>query len=329
MPGPEWVAEQPVGVSRAAALVAGQFPSLRGATVEPFAEGWDNTVFVVDGAWAFRFPRRQVAVAGVVREVELLPRLAPLLPLPVPVPELVGVPEGNYPWPFFGARLLAGRELADAGVPDHARTPAATALGGFLRALHAPDVAARLGAGLPVDPMRRASPTARAPMARERLARLEARATWTDDGRVEGLLSRGETVGESAATPVLVHGDLHVRHVLVDGLGAAAGVIDWGTSAWPTRASTSRLPTARSPAAPATRSSRRTATTSLPTRRSGPAFWRCPCPPDSPTTPTPTAGPRCSPSRWPVSVALSPETQRALAHSRSPAHVRVPAKEAS
>jgi aminoglycoside phosphotransferase (APT) family kinase protein len=27
---------------------------------------------------------------------------------------------------------------------------------------------------------------------------------------------------------VLVHGDLHVRHVLVDGAGAIGGVIDWG-----------------------------------------------------------------------------------------------------
>lgn len=228
MPLPEWVAEQPVSAAKAAELIASQFPSLRDATVEPFAEGWDNTVFVVNGQWAFRFPRRQIALPGVRREIALLPQLAPLLPLPVPVPELVGAPEGDYPWPFFGARLLAGRELADAGLSDNGRTPAATALGAFLRALHAPDVAERLGRGLPVDPMRRASPLARAPMARERLARLAARGTWTDDGSVEDLLSRGESAGESDVALVLVHGDLHVRHVLVDAQGGAAGVIDWG-----------------------------------------------------------------------------------------------------
>lgn len=228
MPQPEWVAEQPVDATRAAQLIASQFPSLRAATVEPLAEGWDNTVFVVGGGWAFRFPRRQNAVPGVRREIGLLPLLAPLLPLPVPVPELVGAPEGDYPWPFFGARLLAGRELADAGVPDEDRTPAATALGGFLRALHGAEVAARLGGGLPVDPMRRALPSARAPMARERLSRLVARGTWSDDGTVEDLLSRGESFAESEAAHVLVHGDLHARHVLVDASGAAAGVIDWG-----------------------------------------------------------------------------------------------------
>ena len=228
MPQPEWVAEEPVDASRAADLIAAQFPELRGAAVEPFAEGWDNTVLRVAGEWAFRFPRRQVAVPGVVREIALLPLLAPLLPLPVPVPELVGTPADGYPWPFFGARLLPGRELADAGLPDDGRAAAAAALGAFLHVLHAPEVAARFGSGLPVDPMRRAAPVCRAPMARERLDRLTARGTWADDGSVEDLLSQGERLGDSAVAPVLVHGDLHVRHVLVDGDGDAIGVIDWG-----------------------------------------------------------------------------------------------------
>ncbi|MCY7372872.1 MAG: phosphotransferase [Spirochaetaceae bacterium] len=229
MPQPEWVAEESVDASRAADLIAAQFPELRGAAVQPFAEGFDNTVFVVAGKWAFRFPRRQVAIPGVEREIAMLPLLAPLLPLPVPVPELVGTPAVGYPWPFFGARLLPGRELADADLPDVDRTPAAAAAGRFLRVLHAPALAARFGSGLPVDPMRRASPTVRAPVARERLDRLTARGTWADDGSVEDLLSQGERLTQGPpASPVLVHGDLHVRHVLVDGDGDAVGVIDWG-----------------------------------------------------------------------------------------------------
>ena len=37
MPQPEWVAEEPVDASRAADLIAAQFPELRGAAVEPFS----------------------------------------------------------------------------------------------------------------------------------------------------------------------------------------------------------------------------------------------------------------------------------------------------
>jgi aminoglycoside phosphotransferase (APT) family kinase protein len=225
---PEWVAEEPVDVERAAALVEAAFPALAGTSVEAFAEGWDNTVVVVDRTWAFRFPRRAISVAGVEREIELLPELAPLLPLPVPVPELVGVPSGAFRWPFFGARLLPGTELADAGLAESDREQVASALGQFLRALHAPEVAARLGSGLRVDPMRRADPSVRARMARERLDRLVGPGTWADDGSVADLFARGETVGDSDAALVLVHGDLHARHVIVDAGGRAAGVIDWG-----------------------------------------------------------------------------------------------------
>ena len=35
----------------------------------------------------------------------------------------------------------------------------------------------------------------------------------------------------------VVHGDLHIRHVLVDDDGAVTGVIDWATSAAPTTSS--------------------------------------------------------------------------------------------
>src|SRR3954454_18877678 len=63
-------------------------------------------------------------------------RLGPLVPLPVPVPDLVAVDDLVDPWPFAGARLLPGRELAEAGLSDAARTAAARAVGSFLRALH-------------------------------------------------------------------------------------------------------------------------------------------------------------------------------------------------
>ncbi len=224
----EWAAEQAVDAARAATLIGNQFPGLRGAAVTPLAEGWDNTVHLVDGVWAFRFPRRAIALDGLQREIALLPRLAPSLPLPVPHPEWVGVPADGYPWAFFGARLLPGRELADATLPDAEREPLATALGAFLRDLHRPGLAAELGGDLPVDPMRRADPGHRGARARERLDRLRARGTWAGDGRVDRLLAGAASVGPSTAPPVLVHGDLHLRHVLVDDSGAAAGVIDWG-----------------------------------------------------------------------------------------------------
>jgi aminoglycoside phosphotransferase (APT) family kinase protein len=226
---PEWTAERAVGPGRAAALVAAAAPQLAGVDVVPLATGWDNSVVVVGGEWAFRFPRRAVALPGVRREIAVLPRIAPLLPLPVPVPEVVGSDDDPAePWPFTGSRLLPGRELADAGLADDARVPAAAATGAFLRALHAPEVRAAVDVELPVDPLGRGHPAGRLAPTRAALDGLVAAGTWPGDAAVDALLDRAAELDEPAGAPVLVHGDLHVRHLLVDGAGRASGVIDWG-----------------------------------------------------------------------------------------------------
>src|SRR3954452_17771358 len=100
-----WSAERHRDAAQAEALITAAFPALRGLPVRPLAEGWDNTVHVVGETWAFRFPRRAVALPGFRRELAVLPRLAGLLPLPVPVPELVATDDDPVdPWPFAGAR---------------------------------------------------------------------------------------------------------------------------------------------------------------------------------------------------------------------------------
>jgi aminoglycoside phosphotransferase (APT) family kinase protein len=232
---PEWAAEHAVGAAEAAELVGRQFPDLRGAPVTPLATGWDNTVHLMDGRWIFRFPRREMAVPGVRREIAVLPRLARRLPLPIPVPELIGTPSDTYPWPFFGARMVPGRELAEAGLADPDRERAGVGVGGLLRALHEASLVAEVDAPLPVDPMRRGDPGVRAAKARERLDALGRRGLWQPSRALDDLLSRADRLGRSTAgvgAPdgrlVVVHGDLHSRHLLVGGDGRATGVIDWG-----------------------------------------------------------------------------------------------------
>jgi aminoglycoside phosphotransferase (APT) family kinase protein len=226
--GPRWAAERPCPADRAAALVAATFPQLAGLPVVPLAEGWDNTVHLVGDTWVFRFPRRAVALPGFRRELTVLPRLAPLLPLPVPVPELIAADEDDPPWPFTGARLLPGRELAEAALPDSKRTAAAAALGMFLRVLHHPGTRDAVAVELPVDPMRRGWPRARIDDTRDLLAQLVADGVWPGDPAVGTLLLDAETLDRPSGEPVLVHGDLHIRHLLLHVGGDAAGVIDWG-----------------------------------------------------------------------------------------------------
>src|SRR5687768_3091700 len=227
MPMPEWDPEIEVDADRARTLIGAQFPELAHADVREVAAGWDNVVHLVDERWAFRFPRRAIAVAGVHREIAVLPRLAEHLPLPIPEPRFVGVPADGYPWPWFGAPYLPGVELAESALADDDRVAVAAAIGGFLRELHAPVLASRIAPSLPVDPMRRADMGFRVPHARRRLDQAVEAGLWEPTDEVERLLHDAIRLPPPPRLLVL-HGDLHVRHVLVDPEGVATGVIDWG-----------------------------------------------------------------------------------------------------
>lgn len=83
---PEWSAEIVVDERLARRLLDAQFPELEHPTLRLLGEGWDNTAWLVDDQWVFRFPRRAIALPGFERELAVLPALAPQLPLPVPTP---------------------------------------------------------------------------------------------------------------------------------------------------------------------------------------------------------------------------------------------------
>ncbi|GAA3210976.1 phosphotransferase [Actinocorallia longicatena] len=219
-----WEPEWDVSPSLVGELLAEQFPEVARERIRLLGVGWDNVVYLVGDAWVFRFPRREIALAGVAREIDVLPGLAPSLPLPIPVPELVGTATGRFPRPWWGGRLVPGRELADAAVPEGSREELGVQVGRFLAALHATPPAP----GLPADPMGRGDARKRAAMARRTLGSPAVRGVYEADSSIEDLLAAGESHPGGGARTVLSHGDLHLRHLLVGSDGTAAGVIDWG-----------------------------------------------------------------------------------------------------
>ena len=227
MPAGEWAAEVAIDAGIVRRVLRAQFPELTLSSLRLLGEGWDNSVWLVDGSWLFRFPRRELAVPPVERQVRLLPPLRPRLPLPVPQPVFVGAPSDAFRWPFFGTPFLPGREIADVSPDDQARARAARPLAEFLRALHAPGLLALAGVDtLPVDPNRRADMTFRVERTRARIAELRELGLWEAPPEVEQVLEDALELPAPAA-PVLVHGDLHLRHLLIADDGSPTAVIDW------------------------------------------------------------------------------------------------------
>ena len=102
------------------------------------------------------------------------------------------------------------------------RTALGRPLGEFLRTLHH----TRLDVDLPLDPVRRADMTLRVPKTRERMAELEQLGLWRAPGEAHAVIDAAVELGPPEPT-ALVHGDLHLRHLLVDRAGRATAVIDW------------------------------------------------------------------------------------------------------
>jgi aminoglycoside phosphotransferase (APT) family kinase protein len=148
----------------------------------------------------------------------VVPLIASALPAPIPVPVFAGRPGEGYRWAFFGAPLLPGMEACDAALDDEARRRLAPVLGRFLRALH--DIP--LLDGLPYDPTQRADMRHRAAITREWIERLDRRPAGLD-----ALLDEAEALPPPDGE-VVAHGDLHIRHVMVEPDGELTGVIDWG-----------------------------------------------------------------------------------------------------
>jgi aminoglycoside phosphotransferase (APT) family kinase protein len=224
----EWAAQVVVGEQLARRLIAGQFPELAGCELALLGAGWDNTVWLADGRLVFRFPRRAVAVHSVERQLAVLPLLAPLLPLPTTTPAYAGRPGEGFPWPWLGAPFVPGREAAAGAIGDDARVRGAAPLARFLRALHTVDPG-RLGVDgklLPVDANARTDMADRVPIARDWLERLAGLTGWRPPPAVSALYAAAGNLPAPRMTS-LVHGDLHLRHLLVDDQGLPCAVIDW------------------------------------------------------------------------------------------------------
>ena len=203
-------------------LLAEQFPEWRDLPVLPIADGGkDHRNFRLGDALSVRLPSHPDFVPQVEKEQTWLPRLAPVLPLPIPTVHGVGRPSERYPAPWSVYGWIPGETASTAAISDPARL--ATELAAFLVALRSADAEGAPGPGL--HSAFRGAP----------LEHLDDEMGWLFD-RVQGSerdlakgIWRDALAAPYAGRPVWFHGDVSFHNLLVRD-GELAAVIDFGCS---------------------------------------------------------------------------------------------------
>nr|WP_311132177.1 aminoglycoside phosphotransferase family protein [Nonomuraea gerenzanensis]SBO91187.1 phosphotransferase [Nonomuraea gerenzanensis] len=199
-------------------LVDTQFPQWSALPLELLdPAGSDHVIYRLGERLSVRLPRHAGAIGQAEKELEWLPRLAPRLPLAIPVPVGVGEPDFGYPWRWAVSRWLEGEVATVEALADS--SAAAVRLAEFLSALQqfGSEQATREDlAGRPLSDRDRAT-----------------RAAIAEVGDVFDTTAMTELWNAALSAPgwdrppVWFHGDFHTGNLLtVD--GRLSAVIDFG-----------------------------------------------------------------------------------------------------
>ena len=193
-------------------LLAEQFPQwadLPLRRVEP--SGTVNAIFRLGDALSVRLARREGPTEPGGKEFDWLPRLAPSLPVEIPVPVAQGRPSRDYPWVWEIHTWIEGETVP---VEEIDAIQAARDLAALVRALQQVSPAG-------------APPGRGIPLAKRDVEIRSWLAKFDGDARVTAEWERALAAPPWDGPPVWHHGDLDARNWLVRG-GRISGVIDWG-----------------------------------------------------------------------------------------------------
>jgi aminoglycoside phosphotransferase (APT) family kinase protein len=215
------VDEVETSVSLVVRLLSTQFPEWEDLPIEPVhSSGTDNALYRLGDDMLVRLPRIHWATGQVSKEHEWLPRLAPSLPLAIPIPLAKGNPGDGYPWHWSVYRWLDGENATSDRIADPRQ--AAIDLAQFIAALQRIDVTG----GSPPGPH---NSSRGEPLVMRNTRTREAIATLRGSIDVDAVIAVWNEAIEAPAwhgPPVWLHGDLQSGNLLAVH-GRLCAVIDF------------------------------------------------------------------------------------------------------
>lgn len=198
-------------------LLASQFPQWSEKSLERLLDsGTDSAIYRLGDDMAIRLPRIHWAVAQIAREFDWLGRLAPDLPVDLPVALAKGEPGGGYPYPWLVYPWLEGTSLDQREQPATAHV--ACQVAEFVLALER----------IPPEGGPKPGNRGLAMADRDQATRvgIEQLGDAIDRKRARSVWQLALDAGPWDKEPVWIHGDLLPGNILVDNDGLS-GVIDW------------------------------------------------------------------------------------------------------
>lgn len=211
-----------IDVSLVCRLIVAQFPQWESLPIKPIkVGGWDNRTFHLGEHMTVRLPSAACYAPQVEKEHRWLPKLAPYLPLAIPVPLAMGKPVEGYPWHWSIYKWLDGETASVENIADLCQF--AIALAEFLNVLQKIDATGGPMAG-PHNFYRGRPLSTYDAEARQAISILG------DEIDTELVTRVWDTALASAwqGLPVWVHGDISISNLLVE-KGQMSAVIDFGS----------------------------------------------------------------------------------------------------
>lgn len=203
-------------------LLAAQFPQWADLPIERVASaGTDHAIYRLGGDMSVRLPRIAWATGQVEKEARWLPKLAPHLPLAIPVPLATGEPGEDYSWQWSIAPWFEGKDATAEHLRD--LNEAAADLAAFLNAIQGVDSTGGPFAG-------RHNGFRGVPLAVRDASARKAFPAWEGLVDITALADAWEAALATPpweGAPVWIHGDLLPGNILAND-GRPSAVIDFG-----------------------------------------------------------------------------------------------------
>lgn len=197
--------------------------------IQQLDEGWDNTAFLVNQKFIFRFPHREFGVKCMEQEIALLPKLKTYLKFQTTIPTFIGKPSDIYPYPFSGYPIIVGNPLCEATDELVDDTHFAKTLAHWLKELHAIPVNDILVVDKNVRCWQFDVPhrIKRCYENLEKYGHYFEQAEFQKNELID-IIEMIKIFSIENTFQSILHGDLYCRHIIVDDHLKPAGLIDFG-----------------------------------------------------------------------------------------------------